>query len=814
MQFLFQPLTWGFLLVLLPPLIHLINMMRHRRTQWAAMDFLLESYRKHRRWVWLKQAMLLASRMLIVALAVAMLAQWVSGSRWLSFVSQSVTHHYFVLDDSASMGDTGSGGSAYQSAIGAIQTVLGDVNSREGSHVVTVLRASRAAIAGNGAASGSTVDNEGDANESNDSPVDVTADSVADLYARSVPSDPSGLLTKLLSTQPSSVEAPLKDAIEVVRPALSASVGEKAVVYLLSDFRKKDWVNNSLLQQQLQSVSSSNVDLQLIDCASVQHENLSVVSVSPQQEVLVAGVPALINVSVRNHGTSPARNVTVRVNAVDYSDTNLEQKPGANYSGLSTELPPLLIERIEPGETITRHTQVLFPRSGSHVVEALLPPDPLLADNKGHCVLDLQDGVRVLLIDGDAAGKHSFFFESALDPGGSSKTGLLMTREGPEFLRDVEPSALDGYACVVMQAVDGLDERAIANLHGYVARGGGLAVFFGELMTDADYARYNAGFAAIPNGALVQAPLMPFKLKGMIELERTPDENAPDVVAEPHPIFAPLLGLSNSPFQFVRMNRYVGIDRSLFADSESVRSTHDEARSSSPSEPSTVLSLRNQDPVLLDYSLGNGRVLYAMTALDRQWTNWAQDPTFVVAALRMVGYLSSFRGLETSKVAGTPMSWTFASEEMLPEVQVVAPSQIGGTIRPVLTLNAAPTGEASLVASLQAQAGESTEEYTRSALSAGVFEWWGMSTQGTRVVRNMARDVSTVEGELEKVANADLSRELAGIAYSYKTAESIGNSTSLAGLANRNMLLMVLLLLFLIFEQWLAWNASYHLPKK
>jgi hypothetical protein len=42
----------------------------------------------------------------------------------------------------------------------------------------------------------------------------------------------------------------------------------------------------------------------------------------------------------------------------------------------------------------------------------------------------------------------------------------------------------------------------------------------------------------------------------------------------------------------------------------------------------------------------------------------------------------------------------------------------------------------------------------------------------------------------------------------------VGASASLAGFANRNMLLMVMLLLLLMFEQWLAWNASYHLPSK
>ena len=123
MQFVFQPLAWGFLLVLLPLLIHLINLVRQRRTQWAAMEFLMESYRKLRRWVWLKQALLIASRMLAVAIAVAMLAQWVSGSRWLAMISQSTTHHYVILDDSASMSDTSSKGTAYQSALSAVQSI-------------------------------------------------------------------------------------------------------------------------------------------------------------------------------------------------------------------------------------------------------------------------------------------------------------------------------------------------------------------------------------------------------------------------------------------------------------------------------------------------------------------------------------------------------------------------------------------------------------------------------------------------------------------------------------------------------------------
>ena len=82
MQFLYPALTAGFFLALLPLLIHLINMMRHRRVKWAAMEFLLQSYKKHRKWVWLQQLLLLLARMAAVALIVAMLAQLVTQRRY------------------------------------------------------------------------------------------------------------------------------------------------------------------------------------------------------------------------------------------------------------------------------------------------------------------------------------------------------------------------------------------------------------------------------------------------------------------------------------------------------------------------------------------------------------------------------------------------------------------------------------------------------------------------------------------------------------------------------------------------------------
>ena len=73
-NFIHSPIAWAFLLVLVPLLIHLINMMRHKRVQWAAMEFLLASYKKHRKWSWLKQLILLLMRMAAIAAVVAIMA--------------------------------------------------------------------------------------------------------------------------------------------------------------------------------------------------------------------------------------------------------------------------------------------------------------------------------------------------------------------------------------------------------------------------------------------------------------------------------------------------------------------------------------------------------------------------------------------------------------------------------------------------------------------------------------------------------------------------------------------------------------------
>ncbi len=792
MQFVFQPLAWGFLLVLVPLLVHLINLLRHRRQRWAAMEFLLESYRKHKRWVWMKQLLLLLSRMAVMAVLVAMLAQWVSSARWLSIFGQSITHHYVLLDDSMSMGDSVQGTSAYQLGLRAIAGLLQSVADEQGAHRVTILRYSRAMSL--------KPATEAKPSEPQAAP-SIPADTAADILTRTIPSNPASLLDRLNITSPVALDVSPVGAIQLIAPLIRNASSERANVYLVSDFRDKDWRQSQTIRSSLEPLKAAQADLHLIDCSPIAHENLSLVSLQADQEILAAGVPVMMKLEVRNPGTATLRNVNVTVKLFEYDSDHLSPLPDRYASGKETQLPPVVVESISPGETISRRVQVVFSSAGSHVVQAILPEDPLADDNSIACVLDVAEGQQLLVVDGDESRRGWFFLNATLNPGGMTRTGWKPMPETVAFLRDTSPEILNTFAGIVLLNVRSMDVRAIANIESYVRNGGGLAIFLGGSLSNADLDRFNRDWYRQGEG------LLPSAVDGIADLPPSTDGAAsPDIVPVSHPIFSSLLGLSNSPFQLIRVSRYVRLKDEKKNSSATIGTNPDPVWQ-------TIASLRDGSPLIIDRGFGNGRVIVLTTTLDPQWTNWPQDPTFVVAMLKTMGYLASFRSRETSAIVGTPIDWKFSSREMLPEVEILIGRTGRNVARSPIAISATATTEPLLAIHLQADATSQSEEQTQAMLSPGVTEIWNNTLQGTRAVKNFARNAPAMEGELKKISSSDLLAGLRPIEAKYRVAESVAASTALAGLTNRQGMLLAILIGLLMLEQYLAWSASYHLPK-
>ena len=145
MSFNHPALLAGLALVALPVLIHLINLLRHRRVQWGAMEFLLAAQKKNRRWIVLKQLLLLLSRMAAVAVVVLVVAQAVLPHEWIALVGGSKTHHVIVLDDSFSMSDRRGDKTAFERAKAAIRALGSRLAAEKTSQQVTLITFSAAA---------------------------------------------------------------------------------------------------------------------------------------------------------------------------------------------------------------------------------------------------------------------------------------------------------------------------------------------------------------------------------------------------------------------------------------------------------------------------------------------------------------------------------------------------------------------------------------------------------------------------------------------------------------------------------------------
>lgn len=774
MQFLFQPLTWGFMLVGVPILVHLINMLRHRKQSWAAMDFLMESYRKHRRWVLLKQWMLLAARILAMLLLVAMLARWISSSQSLGWFGGRVTHHYILLDDSFSMSEQDKGESAYARGLNAVQSLIRSISTQPGEHQLTLLRWSRAELA------------------KRSGKEQVPIDAAADLISQTIPRDASRLLDRIAASEATSLQLSPEPALELVAPLFNSQTSEQVELYFVTDLRRNEWSQPESLKARLAPLVRGTSRVQFIDCAEGAGANLSLVSLQPEQETWASGVPLMVKFQVTNHGQLPARNVVVKVRSLLYAEGSVRPALELPYSGESSEAPPVVIEEIAAGETVVRQVQLVFGTAGQHVVEAALPDDRLTVDNYRWCVIGIRQSQQVLVIDGSADPTTSFFLKTALQPDGRQSTGMSVDNRSSDYLRDVSPEALAAWDVVVLLEVPRLEPQAITRLEEYVRAGGGLALFAGPSsnvsVINEQFYRGGEGFFPVP-------------IAGIAETVVAPGSTEPQVTPTDHPILAPLKNLTASPFQLVEIRQMLEVAGKLDGDGK----------------VDIVALGPDRRPLILDKSFGSGHVVTVLTGLSSgtaatgSWSTWAQDPTFVVLSLRMMGYLGSFRRAPTSVAVGSPLVGTFVNEALVPGAEIYLPTK-GENPRAKLTHQVVPQSAEEPVSVKLAIDLSKDNESVEALLRPGVFEVWMQTVDGEYRVRNVAHNVAAIEGNLARVTHNELEEKLRPIKITIQTAESLSGTGWSQEAASHSTLLLALLVCVLLVEQALAYSASYHVP--
>jgi len=724
--FLHPSLLWGLPIIGVPVLIHLINMMRHQRVQWAAMEFLIASQKKHHTWILLKQILLLIMRMLAIAAIVLLVAQPLLRHQWGSLLGGTKTHHVILLDDSYSMSDHWDDTTAFAEAKRVIERIGTEAARQVQPQVFTLLPFSHAGRRG------------------------ATRN---DLINHRLGNDFAAKLAETLkNTEVSQTNAGPAEALRAVNQLLGEPEDERRILYIVSDFRARQWndpADMKKLLQQWQATAGNKI--RLVNCIEQVRPNLAIQSLKPEKGIRAAGVPWFMEVAVTNFSETPAKDVSVALSEDGHAR------------------PSVIFPEIPPGQTAKERFQVNFQTEGSHEIAARLESDAVAADNYRFYTIDLPNDVSVLLIDGNPQARDARFLSLAASPGGSVRTGLNPQVETPRFLT-LKP--LDSYGAIMLANIEYLDKSAVNALERYAAAGGGVAFFLGEA---SQIKFFNEELYREGKG------LFPLPLKGPAELPIDRLETAPDVQVDKHFIFRIFAEHRNPFLQSVVVQRY-------FAAPEDWQ----------PSAESTVrviARLRNGAPLAVEQTYGKGRVVAFLTTAAPTWNNWARNPSFVVLLQDLQAYLSQRPAGDGPRLLGEPLELTLDPAKYQAQVRFVTPREAAS---PSAATDATPNAEGKLVVALN-----ETD-------ASGIYEARLTRSDGAAEIRRYAFNVDPAEGDLAAFDKNQLAQRLKGLIYDYEQASMFQSARDeMTGYDLREVILYALVLL-LLGEQIFAWSASYH----
>jgi hypothetical protein len=626
-SFLFPTLlTIGLPLVAVPILIHLINLRRQQRIRWAAMQFLLESQQRNRRWILLKQFLLLATRMGIIALVVLMLAHLIVRNEWLRLLGSGTTHHLVLLDDSYSMSDRWDNTSALAEGKRAVQAIVDQAYQQTDTQLVTLLRFSEAALLSAGAQP------------------QVFSERINDTFR-------SRLESLLAAWEASQTDVGPAEALKAVPRLPLADQEQSLILYVVSDFRKRQFTSGTDVRKLLADLGEAeHIDqVHLVRCVREARPNLAITALESESGVRAAGVEMWMNVTVANYGDTPARGVTVQ----------LEQDGDA--------LPALALEDIAPRDRVSHKFRVQFPGTGSHWLAASLDADVVEVDNRRYFACDLPAARPVLIIDGSKDGRGGRQLALALAPGGNTRTGWQPHIEEASFLADTDRLAEQAAVCVL--DVPRLADDELAALQSYVQNGGGAAFFVGS---DTDRSFYNSRLYRDGEG------LFPVPLKLPTQLLDESDSGVPDLAVSDHPLFRVLAGRRNGFLPLVMVDYYYAVEDDW--DPTAQPTTHIIARLRN-SEPLVVEKRFGDGRVVAQLTkLSSGD-----TPLGR-WTNWSLNPVFPVLANELVNYLSAGRQEDALYHVGDDLFVAVDERKYEPSVRFRLPAS--GTARTEVPVDA------------------------------------------------------------------------------------------------------------------------------
>lgn len=671
----------------LPVLIHLLFRKRYQVVPWAAIRFLLVAERKHRRRI--DQWLLLALRMLCLLLPlVAMAAATKWAEDWWQAIRPGVpetvstasrTHHVLVLDGSLSMTAITRGGKTrFDHAIARAEKLIREANPGDGFTLLFLDSTAQVVVPGPALEPEEVLPELRKlraTHAATDPLAALNLTTVADIVTRSPKAFPRKQVTFLTDLQgafwPKALHPPEPstepDATPAGMPAAWGRILCKADVVVLDATRldaEEDPVNNAAI-----------VDLALAD------------------PVPLAGASAEITATVANYGRAGWLEVEVTV---------LRPRPDGTAAIVPTL--PLRSRRVDiPAGGRVPVTFSLdgyhgFQSRGPHIVQArlvpppdaarlakedrekVLVPDRLAADDVRSLAVEVQDGLRVILVDGKPdihpLQRGTGYLNFAFSPQGArpADTPARPQVMSPAQFAAAAPAELVGVDAVFLCDVPTVTEPMVARLEAILRRGGGVVIGLGPNAADPENRReynrllFNGGKGLLPRpiGDVVAAgPDDPgFRFHpddGEAAFRRPPlaefraENDRAGLITVPFKRYVRLLQSNEEPRLDGGAHRLLSFVRTAAppAGTEKVRA----------------------DPAVLDWPRFRGRVVvYTGTfALDEDWTDWPKRPSYLPFAQELLRFVTANPDRHTVKVGES-------LEEFFPPIQAGQAADV--TIQP------------------------------------------------------------------------------------------------------------------------------------
>lgn len=592
-------LLWGAALFAVPLIIHLLNRRRYQKIPWAAMSFLLGAHKRNRRRVRMENLLLLLARCLaVILLALAIARPYLFGATPVFPTGEKRKDAILVLDRSYSMGFQDSGETPFQRGIQKALEILDQLNTERGDRATLILSNANPSIA-----------------------------SWRD------PSKAKEILRTL--DWPSFEGSNFSTTLDWVRRAAeNFEEGGEITLYWISDLQKNSFLvkesgseEKTWFESLLSSLADRGVKLRVVDVGplAMAPANLGIVSLSLDEwEPNFAGSPIFIRAGIRNFGVLAQNGVRVRF-SID----------GNHLTTETADIPP--------GEKREVSVSTSISQPGSHWITSSLQGDGLEPDDKRFHAIWVRPQTKVLLVDGDPS-PDPFLSETG------SLLAILQPEELPElsgqkfpFIPTVidrprffaNPEIMNEHDLLVLANVEGFPEGSLSKLHTYVSGGKALLITLGDRI-DPEY--YNAKLHQKDGKDLLPAKLLSRRAVSSRRMEYYR-------IAYPD--------LDHPAFLFFRDEKWKPLLTEVPVY-EFFQAIPDPPRSGTKVLAS--LDDPERSPLLIEKSLGRGKVMLLTTTIDLAWNKIPESPkTFLPLIFELFRYLTAEQVRERDLSIGEPI---------------------------------------------------------------------------------------------------------------------------------------------------------------